>query len=373
MIAFYVNSIYPTSIGGMEIFYFHFIRAISKTRTVMLFSDKQIDIGENIRTVRIPSNLFVVRRFGFGKLSIAISMFYMILKYNSKIKILHLPCTSNTGFYGHIFPLLNFIFGLRYIIYFHGGGMRKWRWLDGNRSLFRHADKIIAVSDVIKNEYEKRCRRPIDVILPLVPFNIAAESKVYLKNKYGYTSADLVVGMVGSLKKLKGTMFVLKSFLRLTKTVFEKEGLKLLFVGDGIDKNEMQSIIDEAGMNKYVKIIPRIINEDIHEIFKLLDVYIIASDFEGTSKSLLEAMHNKLPILASNVNGINNVIHHNVNGLLFEKENPEPLIDGLKKYINSTDLRNRCGEYAFRTFAVKYDFKVALKSWLSVYDTHAKQ
>lgn len=80
----------------------------------------------------------------------------------------------------------------------------------------------------------------------------------------------------------------------------------------------LEDYVNRNNLSERVRFLGIIPNDKVCDIFSLTDIYIIASDFEGTSISLLEAMFNAKPIIASNVPGLNDMIFSGENGLLFE-------------------------------------------------------
>ena len=77
----------------------------------------------------------------------------------------------------------------------------------------------------------------------------------------------------------------------------------------------------------------RIDNEKLPELFNYHENFIIASDYEGNPKSLLEAMACELMVIGSNVRGINSVIEDGKNGFLFDKKNLNSLTKIIDKLL----------------------------------------
>lgn len=372
MITYFVPNIYPCTIGGLEIFYFYLINATKKHTKLCLATSCRTNKFKQVDRIKIIGRLFLIRRYGFSKLSIIISSLIKLILYRKKITVFHIPCTSQTGYYGYIFPFLKKLFSLKYIICFHGGGMKKWRRFDGNKKLFKNADRIIAVSEIIKKEYERRSNRKIDVILPLVPFTYCNNTKEQLKQKYGFDKNSRIVIMVGSIKLLKGNLYVYNEFKNLKDEFKQEHHLKLLFVGDGPDRYKLENNIKYDGLESTVKIINNIPNEHICEIYKIADYYVIASDFEGTSESLLEAMFNSLPIIATNVKGINNIIKHKNNGILIDKKKSVSFVEAVMELVSNKELSKNLGNKAKEDYNQFYNFERTLSDFENIYKSYIK-
>jgi glycosyltransferase involved in cell wall biosynthesis len=96
------------------------------------------------------------------------------------------------------------------------------------------------------------------------------------------------------------------------------------------------------------------------------DCFLIASDFEGTSLSLMEAMSNGLPILASDVPGLRDMITDGHNGLLFGRKDAASLKQCLLRYFKDPGLRVEMGNNAFADFTENYSFETVLNRYLDI-------
>ena len=357
------HKIYPCNYGGVEIFNYHFIKELaSQGQTIWLFTCCDYD-WDNEFIHRVKSwNGFP----GLITLSRYFSIILNSIKLKDKIDIMHIPYTSD---YFLALPLLliNKILDIPYVITIHGGGMYEWKHKTIQQLFFKHAYAIVGVSEIIGKEYERRSGRKINVIPPLIPFVETGIPKSELKNKYGFNNDDIIILSVGSIKKIKGSNILLEAFLNLGKEYIKANNLKLIYVGDGIMRNELEEKIVEKNLNPHVKFFGYIPHEKVPEIYKLADIYVISSLFEGMSISLLEAMFNGLPIVGTDVNGINNLITHKKNGLLFEKENIDDLKNKIIELIEDKDLVNKLGFSAKNDYSKGYLFQSMIADHIKLY------
>lgn len=373
-VALFSPGLYPCETGGMEIFYYHLLRSINKRTSLLVFTCCKKIICEKIKFVKLNRRLFLFKRLGLGKMSLLISSFQKILVHRNKINVIHIAYTSDGGFYGYLFPSVKRLFKIPYILVVHGGGMREWRRLSGNRMLFRAADKIVAVSEVIRNEYEKRCQGKIDLIYPLVPFYKSASEKNILKNKLGFNTNDYIILVVGSIKPLKGSDIIIRAFMDIDRETIDRFFLKLVFVGDGPLLPELKKISkSHPDKNEAICFLGNVSNEKIADYYQLADMYVIASWYEGTPKSLLEAMYNGLPIIGSDVNGINNIISNRKNGLLFEKNNYSELKNKMLFLVKNKDNARELGKNAESDYKLNYSFSRTIDSFNEIYDCYRKE
>ncbi len=362
-IAFVSPQIYPCYTGGIEIFNYCLVKELATQKhNIFILTCCNYDWKfKNVYNIKLHDRLLL-----FIRPSITINTLIELKKLKSQIDIVHVPYVSNSLL---AFPLLlaKKLFGIRYLISIHGGGMYEWKQNMFHKSFFKEANTIVAASTILKEEYEKRSKRKIKVIPPLIPFLKSIIPKNELRKTYGFSDLDLIILSLGSIKPIKGSDILLKAFLNLKKEYIEKNHLKLFYVGDGETKKSLKAIVKKASFEEYVKFYGLISYERVPEIYKLTDIYVIPSLFEGTPKSLLEAMFNNLPIIGSDTNGINNVITHNKNGLLFKTSDVQDLTNKLKTLVEDSDLRERLGRAANVYVRENYNYEKTLFKFIEAY------
>lgn len=355
-------AIYPCVTGGVEIFNYYLISELAERgNKVWVFTNCEHGWDDrNISLVNLNKRFLL-----HPTLSIDSHILFKLIKLRKRIDVVHVPYTSNS----HLaYPMLlaKKLLDIPYIITIHGGGMYPWRPKTPHKLFFQHADAIVAVSETIKEEYEKRSGRKIKVIPPLIPFRESKIPKDELRNKYGFRDSDVIILSLGSIKKIKGSDVLLDAFLGLEEWYIEENNLKLLYVGDGPMKLVLEKKVNDVGFSQYVNFLGNVPYSKVPEMYKLADIYVIPSLFEGTPITLLEAMFNGLPIIGTNVNGINSLIRHKKNGLLFEKENVEDLKEKIKKLVEDKDLSNRLGNTAKNDYFKSYNFKYVVSEHIKL-------
>lgn len=362
-IAIISQQIYPCNIGGLEIFNYYFIKELaSQGHEIWIFTCCDYDWNnEGIHRVKLWRGIP-----GLTILLIYFSIILNLIKMKGKIDLIHIPYTSNDIL---VFPvlLIKKLLDIPYVITIHGGGMLEWKLKILHQLFFKHADTIVAVSENIRKEYEKRSGRKIKVIPPLIPFKESSIPKNKLKKKYGFDYDDLIILFLGSIKRIKGCDFLLKAFFNLEKEFIIKNNLKLLYIGEGPMKETLYKIVEKNRFNKYVKFYGSVPHEKVPELYKLVHIYVIPSLYEGTPKSLLEAMFNGLPIVGSDTKGINNIILNNWNGLLFKVADEIELSSKLKKLIENKSLRNTLGKNAMKSIKEEYIYEKTVAEFIGIY------
>ena len=104
----------------------------------------------------------------------------------------------------------------------------------------------------------------------------------------------------------------------------------LVFCGDGPMLKRLKYHANSSQVNKYIKFYGHIEHRDVHEIYKLSDIFVIPSLHEARALTLSEACYNGIAVIGSSIRTITNIIRDGDNGLIFKSENIEDLSLKLK-------------------------------------------
>lgn len=159
----------------------------------------------------------------------------------------------------------------------------------------------------------------------------------------------LVVVTVGRLDRLKGSDLQIACWGDVVARV---PSARLLVVGDGPLRGELEDRVATEAWGSTVQILGQ--RTDVESILWAADVAVLSSRYEGLPLVALEAMSTGLPMLATAVGGIPEVIHHGQNGLLVPPEDAQALGNALISLLSDAALRHALGSGASR-FMVEYD------------------
>jgi len=197
--------------------------------------------------------------------------------------------------------------------------------------LLRWSNRIIAVSESIEAQLvgagvskDKVHIITNAVVLPDLEGDINDKKISSLKKSYNIKERQFVVGYVGRLSAEKGTINLLRSAIELKeKTLF----FKIILIGDGPERENLMDFVSKNNLGKEVVFAGFL--ENPGELLPLLDVFVLPSLTEGTPMALLEAMSYGVPVVASRVGGIPDVISHNVDGVLTTPGNSQAVTESI--------------------------------------------
>ncbi|NMH75297.1 glycosyltransferase [Bacillus sp. RO2] len=194
---------------------------------------------------------------------------------------------------------------------------------------YKNFDEIIAVSENTKksviNTYEDY-KGKLDVIMDIVDSELIIKmSTEYRVNEFSRDTINILT--VGRLVSVKGFDRAIKVALLLKNA---GHNFKWFVVGDGPDRNLLQNIVDESKLSNHFIFLGKKLNPYVY--MKNCDIYVQTSLKEGFGLTLYEAKILKKPIVCTNFPTANEIIHHEVDGLIVEHK-IESIFAGIERYI----------------------------------------
>ena len=182
------------------------------------------------------------------------------------------------------------------------------------------------------------------------------------------SSVPIKLIFLGRIGERKGAFDLIKAFADLPER--EKTNSRLIMAGDG-DVEAARNLVESFNLKDHITFPGWINTEERDRLLTQADIFVLPSYNEGLPLSMLEAMAWGIPIVATPVGGISEVVTHGENGLLVEPGNIKQLSDAMKSLIASEDLRLSLGTKA-RTSVAPLDIKNYWISFLNVYHSALK-
>jgi glycosyltransferase involved in cell wall biosynthesis len=164
------------------------------------------------------------------------------------------------------------------------------------------------------------------------------EERLNLRRQLG-VDADGMVVFVGRLSKEKNPDGLLRAW-QLALPNFTA-GWKLVLVGDGPMRGELEAFVDERRLRDTVFFTG--LQANVESWLGAADVYVLASHIEGLSNAMLEAMAIGLPVVSTRVSGVRETVEEAGAGLVVDVGQKEQLADALIRLANDSALRSQMG------------------------------
>ena len=169
------------------------------------------------------------------------------------------------------------------------------------------------------------------------------------KAELGIPANARVVGTVGRLHFQKGQRHLLNA---LPKVFENAAGVHALLVGDGPMRDELQRLASDLGINGRVHFAGS--RRDLAECIGAMDVFVLPSEWEGISLSLLEAMVLERPVVAHSMVGITEAIEDRRSGILVPQHRPDAMANAILRLLNDGALAKRLTAQARRTVLAEF-------------------
>jgi glycosyltransferase involved in cell wall biosynthesis len=358
-----LGTLYPEAIGGMEIFNYYFLkfRLENLNKDDLYWTTNELSGFEK--------NHLKLSRQRPISLLYPLQLFATLLKHRSRIAYVYMGYARTPWILPFLYAIIFRLFHKPYYITIHSGGTPIWKPAFTYRYYFRKAEALVGVSEGICKEYGNLLHgKKVYFIPPLIPFQHAKKNKEQLKAEFGLNSDSRVLLFVGSLKGMKNPDKILMAFSLLKTKNKLNENLKLVMVGGGDLTDQLKAYTKEKNLTNQV-FLPGLINREmIPDFYGMADYYIISSDYEGTSVSLMEAMFNKLPIIGADSPGVNEILQTNENALLYSAHEVEKLADCIERITSDSALANRLAEKANKDFKERFSYTIMINKYEELFN-----
>ena len=278
-------------------------------------------------------------------------------KYLEKIK----PDILNTHYasgYGTLSRLLNFhptllsvwgsdIFDFPY--------QNRWKYKIIVKNL-NAATQIASTSMIMKYQVEKFITPKLPIVI--TPFGV--DTNYFKPTEMKKNNEDIIqIGMVKRLEEIYGPKYLIQAIAILKSMLIESgkkslsEKIRLLIVGGGSQYKELRLLSQELGISDIVRFTGSVSHSDVPKYLSEIDIFCAPSILESFGVAVIEASACGIPVVASNVGGLPEVVRDNETGFLVEPKNPMKIAEKLYKLVIDEELRKEMGNKG-RDFVKRY-------------------
>jgi sugar transferase (PEP-CTERM/EpsH1 system associated) len=184
----------------------------------------------------------------------------------------------------------------------------------------------------------------------------------------GFVPADgIVLGTVGRLAKVKDQSTLLDAFkILLSEDPELRKRVRLVLVGDGPLLTDLQRKAQELGVADLVWMPGD--QENVPELLRMMDIFLLPSLAEGISNTVLEAMASRLPVIATRTGGTPELIDDGENGLLVPVGDAKALAMSIAKMCVDPAMIKTMGMRGYEKVKLQFNWTRTVEEYLSVYD-----
>lgn len=319
----------------------------------------------------------------------------IIGKINENVKVIYLPFGTKLGYY------LN-VFALKKIISKEKPDLINAHYASGYGTLGRLSGfnkKLLNVwgSDVYDFPNESKVKKRIIeknlksyTAIASTSYCMAEETKKYLEDKskeifitpFGVDTKkfknlnieknknELVIGIVKTLTENYGIEYLIRAIKELENTldIENYKKIRLVIYGKGELKNKLEALTKELQIEDKVIFKGYISNEDVPKALNEMDIFVVPSINESFGVAAVEAMACEIPVIASSVGGLKEVIVDKETGYLVPKKDHKEIAKYLKKLILDKNLRTSLGENGRKRVLENYNWDSNVEYMIKIYE-----
>ncbi|MBU0502798.1 MAG: GT4 family glycosyltransferase PelF [Candidatus Omnitrophota bacterium] len=226
--------------------------------------------------------------------------------------------------------------------------------------------RVIVISNVIARHMIDDFLVPRDKVR-LIPRSVDLDKFKYssLSEKKGN---DFHIGIIGRITPIKGHLHFIKAMAKVQRLI---PRLKIWIVGDApvskeAYKDELKVLVKRLGLWHCTEFLGT--QKDIPAIMKNLDVLVLATTtHEAFGRVIIEAQASGVPVVATSVGGVVDIIEDKANGLLVPPADPQAMSDAVIKIFQDKEMAARLAENAYKRVKEKYNIELMVKNTLDVY------
>jgi len=333
--------------------------------------------NSHIRTILVPGLGRDINTFNELK-----ALFHLVRIFiNEKPDIIHLN-SSKMGAMGAvaacIAKLLTLRFKTRVIFTVHGWGFREDRSAGARAAIFgiswisaRFHNHVITIN---KADYKDSKAFIPHKKISLITLGISAPSflsrehaRTFFSQKIGspVNEGTLLLGVTAELTKNKGLHYLIDALHHVFLSSPQAD-IHCVIMGEGEERNQLTDRIKALRLEDKVTLAGFV--TDAYAYLPGFDLFVLSSLKEGLPYAMMEAMSAKLPIIASHVGGIPDLITHQESGLLTAAKDPRVLAGCIERLISSPDERRSFGNRAQQTITAKHSLERMIDPTIQLYD-----
>ena len=234
---------------------------------------------------------------------------------------------------------------------------RPWQFACA-RLLSGRCDRIVCVSEAVREHHRRRSGLPAwrYAVIPngidVEAYRRDADARRRLRAEWGVGAGDVLFAFVGRLDRQKGPDVLLRAAGRLA----EAGGVRLVLAGDGPERAWVESFVAREGLGRAVRLLGFV--HDVRGVLSAADALVIPSRWEGFGLVAAEGMAAGLPVIATRVAGLSEVVADSQEmrtGILVDPEDEAGLCGAMRALAADAGLRLRLGRAGLKRAAERYD------------------
>jgi len=194
-----------------------------------------------------------------------------------------------------------------------------------------------------------------------------AAGRAAARARFG-VGGELAIGIVAALETRKGHDVLLHALARLRR---EGVALRCLVCGDGSRRAQLENLAQTLGIADAVRFLGE--QRQVADVLAALDVFVLPSRHEGLGVAILEAMAMSLPVVASDVGGIPEIVDAGRTGVLVPCEDAAALAAAIAALDRDRERARRLGEEGRARVVAEFSMEAMAERYERLYESVSRQ
>lgn len=173
------------------------------------------------------------------------------------------------------------------------------------------------------------------------------------KKEFHIRDGEIVIGTVGRFDPVKNIGGLVAAFINLPGPL--RNGSRLLLVGDGPEAARIKRFSEQQGVAERIIFVG--MRSDVADLLNIMDVYVQPSHFEGVPNAVLEAMGCALPVVATDVGGVAEVVENGITGVLVPPDSSDALTSAIRNLVCRPEKMTRLGRAGYHRVCNRFSIE----------------
>lgn len=237
------------------------------------------------------------------------------------------------------------------------------------RRNLRRSSRVASTSHAMASQV--RSLLPTVGAIEITPFGV--DTARFQRPAARTNPGDITIGTVKSLAPVYGIDVLIRAFAALTRDTEVRSkigsaGLRLLIVGDGPQRAELEQLAAKLGVSERTEFAGRVPHDQVPRWLAQLDVYVAPSRSESFGVAVIEASAAGVPVVVSAVGGLPEVVQGGTTGLIVPPDDEEALCRALKELTLQPEVRRRMGQAGVAFVAENYEWSKCVDTMIAAYE-----
>jgi glycosyltransferase involved in cell wall biosynthesis len=228
--------------------------------------------------------------------------------------------------------------------------------------------EVIAISKSVKrtieDQYKIKSNR-IHLLYNSVSIKQPSLTKAQLRSNFGVNNEKFVILFIGRLSKQKAVHLLIEAINLLNDKL--KAELLVFIVGEGKLKSQLRNQVQKNNLEEIIKF--EGVQSDVWKYYKMSDLFVLPSIFEGFGIVLIEAMGMGIPVISTNIDGPVEIIDNEKTGLLFKKRDVNDLSKKIALIYQNKGLKQRLAYNGSLVYNERFSMQNFLEKLVLIYNS----